>query len=99
MEEATRRAHHRAGLDWRQHGSAEARTPLLLRQQGFLQRQRATINVRSSYVVLVRHARTGKSPELELPEDPVWDMVDNADKREEAKVDKAILEAKSELED
>jgi len=26
-------------------------------------------------------------------------MVDNADKREEAKVDKSILEAKSELED
>jgi len=54
---------------------------------------------RANYVLLVRHARTGKSRDLELPEDPVWDMVDNSDKREEAKVDKAILEAKSELED
>ena len=53
----------------------------------------------TKYVLLVRHARTGKSRDLELSEDPVWDMVDNADKREEAKVDKAILEAKSELED
>ena len=52
-----------------------------------------------NFVVLVRHARTGKSREIELPEDPVWDMVDNQDKREEAKVDKAILEAKSELEE
>jgi hypothetical protein len=53
----------------------------------------------ANYVLLVRHARTGKSRDLELPEDPVWDMVDNSDKREEAKVDKAILEAKAELED
>ena len=53
----------------------------------------------ANYVLLVRHARTGKSRDLELSEDPVWDMVDNSDKREEAKVDKAILEAKSELED
>lgn len=52
-----------------------------------------------NYVLLVRHATTGKSRELELPEDPVWDMVDNQDKREEAKVDKAILEARSELEE
>ena len=52
-----------------------------------------------NFVVLVRHARTGKSREIELPEDPVWEMVDNQDKREEAKVDKAILEAKSELEE
>lgn len=52
-----------------------------------------------NFVVLVRHARTGKSREIELPEDPVWDMVDNQDKRQEAHVDKAILEAKSELED
>ena len=54
---------------------------------------------RANYVLLVRHARTGKSREVELPEDPVWDMVDNQDKREEAKVDKAILEARSELEE
>lgn len=53
----------------------------------------------SHFVILVRHARTGKSREVELPEDPVWDMVDNLDKRQEAHVDKAILEAKSELED
>jgi hypothetical protein len=52
-----------------------------------------------NYVLLVRHAATGKSRDLELPEDPVWDMVDNQDKREEAKVDKAILEARSELEE
>jgi hypothetical protein len=52
-----------------------------------------------NYVLLVRHAGTGKSRELELPEDPVWDMVDNQDKREEARVDKAILEARSELEE
>lgn len=52
-----------------------------------------------NYVLLVRHTHTGKSRDLELPEDPVWDMVDNHDKREEAKVDKAILEAKSELEE
>ncbi|MBI2955898.1 MAG: hypothetical protein HYY26_01165 [Acidobacteria bacterium] len=52
-----------------------------------------------NYVLLVRHTRTGKARDLELPEDPVWDMVDNQDKREEAKVDQAILEAKSELED
>ena len=52
-----------------------------------------------NYVLLVRHAATGKSRELELAEDPVWDMVDNQDKREEAKVDKAILEARSELEE
>ncbi|MFQ5817832.1 MAG: hypothetical protein ACE5H2_07750 [Terriglobia bacterium] len=53
----------------------------------------------ANFVLLVRHARTGKSREVELPEDPVWDMVDNQDKREEAKVDKAILEAKAELEE
>lgn len=53
----------------------------------------------SHFVILVRHARTGKSREVELPEDPVWDMVDNLDKRQEAHVDKAILEAKAELED
>ena len=47
----------------------------------------------------MRHSATGKSRDLELPEDPVWDMVDNQDKREEAKVDKAILEARSELEE
>lgn len=52
-----------------------------------------------NYVLLVRHAVTGKSRDLELPEDPVWDMVDNQDKREEAKVDKAVLEARSELEE
>lgn len=52
-----------------------------------------------NFVLLVRHARTGKSRELELPEDPVWDMVDNEDKREEARIDKAILEAKAELEE
>ena len=54
---------------------------------------------RGNFVLLVRHVKTGKSRHLELPEDPVWDMVDNQDKREEAKVDKAILEAKSELEE
>lgn len=54
---------------------------------------------RGNFVLLVRHVATGKSRELELPEDPVWDMVDNQDKREEAKVDKAILEARSELEE
>lgn len=52
-----------------------------------------------NYVLLVRHATTAKSRDLELPEDPVWDMVDTQDKREEAKVDKAILEARSELEE
>lgn len=52
-----------------------------------------------NFVVLVRHARTGKSKDIELPEDPVWDMVDNQDKREEAKIDKAVLEAKAELEE
>ena len=54
---------------------------------------------RGNYVLLVLHSGTGKSQDLELPEDPVWDMVDNQDKREEAKVDKAILEARSELEE
>ncbi|MFQ5777478.1 MAG: hypothetical protein ACE5IP_05675 [Terriglobia bacterium] len=53
----------------------------------------------ANYVLLLRHSRTEKSREIELPEDPVWDMVDNEDKREEAKVDKTILEAKSELEE
>jgi hypothetical protein len=52
-----------------------------------------------NYVLLVRHASTGKSRDLELAEDPVWDMVDNQDKQEEAKVDKAILEPKSEREE
>lgn len=52
-----------------------------------------------NFVVLVRHVRTGKSQAIELPEDPVWDMVDNQDKRQEAHVDKAILEAKAELEE
>lgn len=56
-------------------------------------------DARGNFVVLVRHARTGKSREIELPEDPVWDMVDNQDKRQEAHVDKAILEAKAELEE
>lgn len=56
-------------------------------------------DAQGNFVVLVRHARTGKSRDIELPEDPVWDMVDNQDKREEAKVDKSILEAKSELEE
>lgn len=56
-------------------------------------------DAQGNFVVLVRHARTGKSRDIELAEDPVWDMVDNQDKREEAKVDKAILEAKSELEE
>jgi len=51
------------------------------------------------FVLLVRHVRTDKSRDLELPEDPVWDMVDNQDKREEAKIDKAVLEAKAELEE
>ena len=53
----------------------------------------------AQYLLDVRHARTGKTATLELPEDPVWDMVDNQDKREEAKVDKAILEAKAAIED
>lgn len=52
-----------------------------------------------NFVLLLRHARTGKSRPVEFPEDPVWDMVDNLDKREEAKVDKAILEARAELEE
>lgn len=52
-----------------------------------------------NYVLRVRHARTSRSGDLELLEDPVWDMVDNQDKREEAKVDKAILEVKADLEE
>jgi hypothetical protein len=49
------------------------------------------------YVLLVRHARTGKSRDMEIPEDPVWDAVDNLDKREEAKIDKIVLETRDEL--
>lgn len=54
---------------------------------------------RGNFVLLLRHVGTNKSREIELPEDPVWDMVDNQDKRQEAHVDKAILEARSELEE
>lgn len=51
----------------------------------------------ATYVLLVRHTRTGKAREMEIPEDPVWDAVDNQDKREEAQIDKIILETRHEL--
>jgi hypothetical protein len=51
----------------------------------------------ATYVLLVRHTRTGKSRDMEIPEDPVWDAVDNLDKREEAKIDKIVLETRDEL--
>lgn len=51
----------------------------------------------ANYLLLVRHTGTGKSREMEVPEDPVWDAVDNQDKREEARIDKIVLETRDEL--